>query len=135
MHRILNGDGSIKRVTMTQDEWNRIHPDYKGTGRERTALVLDDKRGTCLVSAQITPDGLPIPPKVAALPVRFPDWMVEQMRDKNPERFAERQGAAEAILRTQYAVPEFEGTDAAEQLAAFVILATEADALGSEVDA
>ncbi len=131
MHQVVDQDGAVLRVTLTSEEWKSLHRDYKvaNGGNDRQVLLLCPRKGTKLVPAEITADGLPAPVKRAALPVRFPESMIEEMRGKNPKRFAERQAAAEAILRTQFAVLEVEGTDAGEQLAAFVILATEADAL------
>ena len=60
MHKVLNPDGSVKRVTMTAEAWRKLHSDFKGTGPKKTALVWDDTVGTTLAPVEITADGLPV---------------------------------------------------------------------------
>ncbi|MDQ8045852.1 MAG: hypothetical protein REI11_14700 [Patulibacter sp.] len=59
MHKVLDEAGEVTSVTMTADEWRRIHSDYKVARPERQALVLCPRRGTILVPATITATGMP----------------------------------------------------------------------------
>lgn len=61
MHKILDEGGAVTGVAVTSAEWNAIHRQYKVShgGKDRRTLVLCEKRGTVLVPAQITANGLP----------------------------------------------------------------------------